>query len=127
MKKLFLAVKIICWLFIIAGVVGVVYHAPEMNTHDPFANEVLWMLLVRLLAIVGGIVTLRGANWGRWLLLVWMAYHVALSAFHTLFELAIHIIFMAVIAYFLFRPKDGPYFQRAKPEKEKAPRLAEPS
>jgi hypothetical protein len=56
---------------------------------------------------------LRGRNWARWGALAWMAFHVVLSAFHSLVQLAMHSVFFAVIAYFLFRPAAKEYF-RAK-------------
>ena len=56
---------------------------------------------------------LRGHNWARWLALAWIVYHVILSAFHMLSELAIHILFCAILAYFLFRPTATRYFRAA--------------
>jgi hypothetical protein len=57
---------------------------------------------------------LRGSNWARWLLLVWVAYHVILSAFHSLSGLAIHSLLFAVVAYFLFSPPPAAYFRGAR-------------
>ncbi len=54
---------------------------------------------------------LRGRNWARWLLLVWLAFHVILSAFHALFELVVHSLLFAVIAYSLFRPRVSAFFR----------------
>jgi len=42
-----------------------VYHLAEFKAH-PFQNDILWVSLVRLLAIVGGVFMLRGHNWARW-------------------------------------------------------------
>ena len=106
-----LSITIIGWVFIVAGVVGFFYHLTEFDLRAPFANDVGWVLLVRLLAIVGGILTLRGSNLGRWLLILWMIYHVALSFYHTTSELVMHIIFTVVIAYFLFRKKESGFFR----------------
>lgn len=104
-------VTIISWLFIAAGTVGFIYHASEFSSHEPFGNDVLWVLFVRLLAVVGGVFTLRGADWGRWLLAAWMAYHVVLSVFHPVEQLIIHTALLAVILFFLFRPKINKYFK----------------
>jgi len=65
-----------------------------------------------MLAIVSGAFMLRGCNWARWLLVVWLAYHVALSAWHSLFQVAVHALLLAVIAYFLFRSPASAFFQR---------------
>ncbi len=114
MKKRPLPLIITAWLFITAGMVGFAYHATEININDLFGIDQLLVLFVRLLAVVGGIFTLRGANWGRWLLVVWLTYHVVLSYFHTLSEMAMHAVLLAVIAYFLFRPKASEYFRSGK-------------
>ena len=54
---------------------------------------------------------LRGCNWARWLLAAWMAYHVVLSAFHSVTELALHTLLFGAIGYFLFRPQSSAYFR----------------
>lgn len=109
-SKQTLPITIIGWFFIAAGAVGFAYHASELNLSDPFVNDAVWVLLIRLIAIVGGIFTLRGANLGRWLLVIWLAYHTVLSYFHTMSELIMHTILTAVVAYFLFRTKVATFF-----------------
>jgi hypothetical protein len=111
MNKRPLAVLVIGWIFILAGVVGLTYHLTELNPQRPFENDAIWVLLVRLLAIIGGLFMLRGSDWARWLLVMWMAYHIILSAFHSMFELITHTVLLAVIAYFLFRPHVSAYFR----------------
>lgn len=106
------AVTIIGWLFILAGTVGFLYHARELNIQDPFANDAVWVELVRLLAVAGGILTLRGSNIGRWLLIAWMSYHVILSFFHPFSELIVHVIVLAAVAYGLFHRTSGGFFRR---------------
>lgn len=106
------AVTIIGWLFIVAGTVGFIYHIRELNTGNLFANDAVWIELVRLLAVAGGILTLRGSNVGRWLLIAWMAYHVVLSYFHTVSELIMHAVIMALLVIALFHPKVAVYFRR---------------
>ena len=113
MKKRPLSVMIIGWLFVAAGTVGLAYHANEFKASVPFQYDVVWVCLVRLIAIVCGVFMLRGRNWARWLLLVWVAYHVMLSAFHSLSGFVIHSLLFAVVAYFLFRPQASAYFRRA--------------
>jgi hypothetical protein len=55
---------------------------------------------------------LRGNNWARWLLVIWMGYHIILSAFHSIRELVMHCVIFGIIIYFLFRPKASAYFRR---------------
>ena len=112
MTKHPLPITIIAWLFITAGVVGIAYHSTEINIYDLFGNELLLALFIRLLAVAGGVFTLRGANWARWLLLVWIAYHVCLSFFHDLSQVITHVIIMTATAYVLFRPAASAYFRK---------------
>ena len=111
MNKRPLSVTVIGCLFVVMGVIGFTYHLTEFKSKRPFENDVIWILLVRLLAILGGVFLLYGKDWARWLLLVWIAYHVVLSAFHGMFELVIHSLFFVVITYFLFRPRVSAYFR----------------
>jgi len=113
MNKRPLSVTVISWLFIAAGVVGLAYHAPELWTKRPFEYELVWVFLLRLLAILAGIFMLRGSNWARWLLLAWLAYHLILSAFHPLSELVMHSLLLVIVAYFLLRPRVSAYFRGA--------------
>ena len=109
-----LSVTIIGWLFIAAGTVGLVYHATEFKTDRPFQCELVVICLIRLFAIVCGVFMLRGRDWARWGILVWVAYHVILSAFHTLSELVIHSLLFVVVAWFLLRARASVYFRAAR-------------
>ena len=105
-----LSITLISFLFIIAGAVGIIYHASELK--DVATPEVSLVLFVRLLAIIGGIFTLRGANWARWLLLAWIIYHVILSFFHSTAEVIMHFILAIVVVVSLFHPKANSYFKK---------------
>lgn len=111
------SVTVIGWLFVAAGIVGFVYHATELTTTGPVDSDVVWVLFVRLLAIVGGAFMLRGADWARWLVLAWIAYHVVLSAFHSWSETAVHAVLLAGVAVILLRPEASAYFRptRSRP------------
>ena len=102
-------------LFMVAGLVGLAYHATQFKTLNPFQYDIALVCLVRLLAILAGIFVLLGRNWARLLLLVWLAYHVILSAFHSASALITHSVLLAVVAYFLFRPPASAYFRPALP------------
>jgi len=116
MSKRPLSITVISWLFVGAGAVGLAYHITEFKADGPFQYDVVWVSLVRLLAILCGVFMLRGRNWARWLLLVWIAYHVILSAFHSLSELVMHILLFLVVAYFLYRPQASAYFRGTRVE-----------
>ena len=117
MRKRPHSVTIIGWLFVGVGTIGLAYHASDFKAQRPLEYELVWVCLVRLLAILSGAFMLRGSNWERWLLLVWLAYHIILSAFHSLSELAFHSLLLGVIAYFLFRPQATAYFRGASTAK----------
>lgn len=108
-----LSITLVAVLFIAAGLTGVIYHASEFNLRSP---RYLWILVVRLLPIVGGVHLLRGRNWARWLLVGWLGFHVVLSLFHNMAELAIHALLFAAIAHALFRPAARAYFASNDPQ-----------
>ena len=99
------------WLYIITGAIGFVYHLGEFSIGQAFRYDALWIELVRLVAIMCGLFLLRGQDWARWVAVAWMGFHVVVSAFRSLPQLAIHCIFLAAIAYFLFRSDAARYFR----------------
>jgi len=105
-----LSVTVISLLFIAVGSIGLINQLTKLR----FEYHRVWLGVVQLLAIVAGLFMLRGRNWARWLLLIWIVSHVILSAFHTPFELAIHSLLLLVVAYFLFRPKASAYLGAAR-------------
>jgi hypothetical protein len=114
-----LSVTILSWLFIATGTIGFFYHLPELRIHNPLYNDSAWILAVRLLAVVAGVMMLRGSNGGRWLLIAWMAYHVVLSYFHAITELIVHAVFLVVIIFILLHPKVSGFFKRSKTNTQK--------
>ncbi len=111
MNKRPFSVTLIACLFLATGGILLVRHAGEVKLQDPFQGEALWICLIELAAVVGGAFVLLGKNWARWLLLVWMVGHIIISAFHSLRELATHVLIFGVIAYVLFRPQAAAYFR----------------
>ena len=57
-----------------------------------------------------------GSNWARWLAVVWIAYHVILSGFHSLNELAVHGALLAAFANVALSPEATRYFGGVKTE-----------
>ena len=62
-------------------------------------------------AIVGGVFLLRGRNWARWLLVAWMAAHLALGVLHSPLKLAVHVVMFGLITYYLFRRNAAAYLR----------------
>src|SRR5262245_42081782 len=111
MKKRPRSVVLVSCLFIATGIIGLAYHASDLTTQDPVQSDLIPVLFVRLFAVVGGVFALRGANWARWLLLVWTAYHVVISALHAASELAMHALILVGVSYVLLRPDASEYFR----------------
>jgi hypothetical protein len=113
MNKRPVSITIIGWIFIASGSVGLVYHLKDF-TAQPFRWETFWVSFVRLLAVAGGVLLLRGFGWARWLLLAWLAFHVVVSAFHTVSECMMHALLLAIIGYFLFDRRAAGYFRASR-------------
>ena len=106
MNKRPLSITIIGLIFIAVGIVGLVYH----STH-PNEEYILWVLFLRVLALVCGVCMLLRQDWARWLAAAWLAYHVYLSVGHEASKLIVHALLFVVIAVFLFRPSSTAYFR----------------
>ena len=103
---------IIAWVFIVVGGGALLYHVREVRFSPAVNYDAVWVCLLRLLALLGGVFLLRGRNWARWLLALWMAFHVGLSVLHSTRELMMHLLLFGLIGYFLFRPVANAYFRR---------------
>ena len=105
-----IVVIIVAGIYLLVGVVGFVYHFPDLMAghRDAIAIE-----LTELVAFVCGVFLLLRHNWARWLALAWVVFHVIISFFHPLRELAIHAILCILIAWALFRPATTRWFRPA--------------
>jgi hypothetical protein len=103
-----LPVILVACLYILVGATGFVFHFKELLARHPDAPLIE---LTELVGLVAGVGMLLRQNWARWLALAWIAFHVILSAFHPLMELIMHSLFLAVIAWALFRSEAGRYFR----------------
>jgi hypothetical protein len=130
MTKRPLSITVISWLFIGAGGVtllaGLISTADSPATHHiPEHSFEFWLVpAIRILAILCGLFMLYGFNWARWLLVVWVGYHVILSAMHSPFELFVHSLLFTVLLYFVFRSQASAYFRGARVSASDAPRDA---
>ena len=103
-----LAVWVVGILFIAAGGVGFVYHLKDR----PVDAGWMGVELLRVVAVAGGALLLMGKGWARWVLLAWLAFHVVVSALHSVGEFAVHLALLAVIAVVLLRGQAAEYFRR---------------
>ncbi len=108
-----ISITILAWLYIVVGALGTAAHYADFRTHRPALNEIVWITVLGVAAIVAGVFMREGRNWARWLALLWMATHVVISAFHPLRELIIHGALFVLIAYLLFRREAREFFNAA--------------
>ncbi len=95
-----LSLTILACVYIAAGVIGAV-NAPEPR----------WIMLIHSAAVASGVGLLFRQNWARWLAVLWMASHVGISIRHSWWQVAIHAVFLGIIAFVLFRPPANRYFR----------------
>jgi len=108
MKQRPLAITVLSWMYIAVGVAMLVVHGrTALRTPHP---EDAAILTVELLAIVAGVFMLRGANWARWLAVVWIAGHVAIASLNDRRAVLVHAIIFVGIAVLLFRAEAQAWF-----------------
>lgn len=113
MNKRPISVTIVAALYLMVGTVGFAVHGRDAVARHAFQYDDALIELTELIAIVCGAFLLQGRNWARWLALAWIGFHAAFSFFDSLQRGAVHSLFLVVIAYFLFRPDTGIYFQHS--------------
>lgn len=84
--------------------------APILGGSARWKGDALEVFGIGVAALVGGLWTLKGCNWARWLLAVWMVLHIALSALHPS-TVVIHAAIFAVVIAALFNPTASRYFR----------------
>jgi hypothetical protein len=92
-------------IFLLLGVLDLYRGvAPMLGGAARPATDDLQVLAIGIAALVGGAFVIRGHNWARWLLAVWMLLHVAISVGHP-GQLVAHVVIFGFIAFLLFRPR----------------------
>lgn len=107
-----LAIVIVSALFILTGILGIATHTNDFNNPDIKLVELLWTLLVRILAIVCGVLLLYKIKWARWLAIVWLVYHIVIGAFNSTKEVISHTVILVIVCVLLFLPTSVDYFKR---------------
>ena len=111
MSKPPIPVLIVAILYLLVGGAGFVHHFPELTAGH---GDAVGMEVTELLAVVAAVGLLLRKNWGRWLAMAWIVFHVGLSLFHPLRELLIHAALCVLIAWLLFRPATERWFKEVK-------------
>ncbi len=113
-----LSITLIAGLLILSGAAGIAYHVTDVITWHPFPYGYIGILFIRLLAIIAGIYMLRGSDWARWLALLWITFHLAISFFNSWSQVAVHTVVLVIFAYVLLRPAASVYFRTKRPRHE---------
>ena len=111
-KRIPWPIIVIACLYLLVGVGGFAGHFGELLARHP---DAIGIEATELVAVICGVFLLLRRNWARWLAMAWILFHVGLSMFHPLGELAIHAVFCIFIAWALFRPETTRWIQRAAP------------
>ena len=114
MKNRPLPVIIVSILFILAGGVGLAYHVKELVEFNNNLNETIWILFLRILAVVCGLLLLFRIKWARWLAIAWLVYHIIISALNSISEMIAHILLLILVSVLLFLPVSSAYFQNKR-------------
>jgi hypothetical protein len=107
-------VSVVAWLLIVVGAAGVGLHAIRSFQHGPPGLDVLYVILVCLIAIACGLFLLRGRRWARWLAVAWFAIHVVVGALHSWQSAVMHGLLLAICTYALFCNEATTWFQSAE-------------
>ena len=110
------SITVISWIFIAFGSIVLLFGLlPSVDTTVAQRIAELrghWIVHVsRMVAVLCGVFMLYGFNWARWLLVVWLGFHIIVSALHSPLQLLVHTLLFAVVLYFLFRPQASAYFR----------------
>lgn len=109
-----IAVTVVSWLAIAAGVFGLARGFLGARTLWPFPMDLIWIVLLDVTWIVCGVYLLRGRNWARWLTLVWMAIHVGIVLLYWPQTILAHVVIFAMIGYMLMLRGDLREYFRAE-------------
>ena len=111
MKYRPLPVIIVSALFILTGCVGFASSIKDFLEPNDKLYQLVWILFVRILAVGCGLLLLFRISWARWLAIVWLAYHIGISALNSIPEMIAHIVFLIMVSVLLFLPVSSMYFQ----------------
>lgn len=111
-----ISITIVAWLFVAVGALGLVGGTIMLldDEGDGFDVHLASATASQIASIAGGAFLLSGRDWARWLLVAWMAFHIALSGMHELPKLLVHCAIFAPILYVLFRPDAAAFFRLSR-------------
>ncbi|CAN5129505.1 hypothetical protein BH11BAC5_BH11BAC5_22950 [soil metagenome] len=112
MKKAPLPVLIVAIALMLAGVFGFFYHLKDFADDNQKIYVTVLVELLRIIAIVSGVLLLRSNNIGRWLSVAWVLLHVVTSAFNSLNETIMHVVVLMIVTVLLYLPVSSAWFKK---------------
>jgi hypothetical protein len=112
------SIVVISFLFILAGGISIGVRVWQFSINKPTFLGEAGVYTSGGIAIAAGIYLMRGRNWARWLALAWLVFQCVISAFYQPLGLPVHLCFIGVLAWFLFRREAQQWF---KPQPVAAP------
>ena len=112
MKNKPISVLIVAILLILAGTVGFFYHLQDFSDPDQELYITILVEILRIVAIISGVLLLRRNNLGKWLAIGWVALHVIISGFNSVQEMLMHLVILIIITVLLFLPSSSSYFHQ---------------
>jgi hypothetical protein len=118
------SITFISWLLIVSGIFSLITSFTSMNNPlvlelmaknpIPIPAQFVIMYVGLAISITSGIFMLRGANWARFLYIIWgvIGLLVGLATSPTKLLLIPGIIVYGIIVFFLLRPNAGTFFSR---------------
>jgi hypothetical protein len=111
-KKRPVYIVVIGVVFITLGLLDIWRGAIPLTSRPAhLAGDDLTVLSIGIAALLGGIFVLKGRDWARWLLAIWIALHVALSI-RDPYVLLAHLAIFGLILVGLFHPAAAIYFRQ---------------
>ncbi|MEW6302826.1 MAG: hypothetical protein AB1705_05100 [Verrucomicrobiota bacterium] len=119
------SITIISWIFIVMGAGAsltrllppvdptAAQHIAGFKAQHPV--QYYFLFAGPILALVCGVFLLRGCNWARWLLTVWLGSHVVIHFLHSPVKALVPAVASSVLIYFLFRPPAKEFFRGVEP------------
>jgi hypothetical protein len=116
------SVTVIGWLLIVTSIVSVV--TSYFSLDNPMAQELMAKNLLPLsvqyamlfgglvITVIAGAAMLKGLTWGRTLYIAWSVLGLVVGLFTSPVKVVVipGAVLLAVIAFFLYRPKAAAYF-----------------
>lgn len=97
-------------LMMAAGTFGMARGFLYARTIWPPEQDLIWIVIVDAVGIACGVFLLRGRNWARWLMLVWVGTHAAVFSVVNHREILVHVVIFALLVVLMFRSDVRAYF-----------------